>query len=133
MSRNAPSPKRGEVWDVNFDPTIGAEIRKIRSAVVISSDAVGKLPIRLVVPITEWKPAFAGNIWHVQIEPDASNGLTKVSAVDVLQARGVDVRRFVRRRGYLSAALMEEIATTIARVPMSHSLLPKIRIRSETP
>jgi mRNA interferase MazF len=36
---------------VNLDPTIGAEIKKTRPAVVISSDAVGKLPIKLIVPI----------------------------------------------------------------------------------
>jgi mRNA interferase MazF len=41
-------PKRGEIWLVNFDPTIGAEIKKVRPAVVISSDAVGKLPIKLM-------------------------------------------------------------------------------------
>lgn len=47
-------PKRGEVWNVNFDPSVGAEIRKIRPAVVISSDAVGRLPIKIVVPATEF-------------------------------------------------------------------------------
>jgi mRNA interferase MazF len=35
---------RGDVWKVNLDPTIGAEIRKTRPVVVISSDAVGVLP-----------------------------------------------------------------------------------------
>ena len=40
---------------MNLDPTIGAEIKKIRPVIVISSDAVGKLPLKLVVPITEWK------------------------------------------------------------------------------
>ena len=49
------TPKRGEIWLVNFDPTIGAEIRKSRPAVVISSNAVGKLPIKLIAPITDWK------------------------------------------------------------------------------
>jgi mRNA interferase MazF len=39
-------PKRGEVWLVNLDPTVGAEIRKTRPAVVVSSDAVGILPVK---------------------------------------------------------------------------------------
>ncbi|MDD1438227.1 type II toxin-antitoxin system PemK/MazF family toxin [Dolichospermum sp. ST_sed10] len=51
---NPDTPKRGEIWLVNFDPTVGAEIRKIRPAVVISSDAAGRLPIKLVAPITGW-------------------------------------------------------------------------------
>jgi mRNA interferase MazF len=49
-------PSRGEVWDIRFDPSVGAEIQKIRPAVVISLDSIGRLPLRIVVPITEWKP-----------------------------------------------------------------------------
>lgn len=113
---NPPNPRRGEVWDVNFDPTIGSEIRKIRPAVVISSDGIGRLPIKLVSPITGWQPQFSRNIWHVRIGPNRTNGLTKVSAVDTLQIRGVDVRRFISRRGRLNTTLMEEIAAAIAAI-----------------
>ena len=38
--------KRGEVWMVRLDPTLGAEIRKTRPVVVVDSDAIGVLPIR---------------------------------------------------------------------------------------
>ena len=34
----------------------GDEIRKIRTAVVVSEDAIGRLRLKIVVPITEWKP-----------------------------------------------------------------------------
>ena len=44
------SPKRGEIWRVDFNPTKGAEIQKQRPAVVISSDALGKLPLKIVAP-----------------------------------------------------------------------------------
>lgn len=81
-------PKRGEIWIVNFDPTVGTEIRKTRPAVVVSSDAIGILPIKLIAPITEWKEYYSYNIWHVRIEPDSSNGLVKPSAIDALQLRG---------------------------------------------
>jgi mRNA interferase MazF len=91
--------KRGEIWLVNLDPTVGAKIRKTRLAVVISSDAIGVLPIKLVAPLTEWKEHLARNIWHIKITSDSLNGLTKTSAVDVLQLRGVDKLRFVRRVG----------------------------------
>ena len=84
------SISRGEIWLVNLDPTIGAEIRKTRPVVIVNSDALGALPIRLVAPITEWKDYFASNVWHVKFEPDRTNGLTKTSAVDTLQLRGVD-------------------------------------------
>jgi hypothetical protein len=37
--------------------------------VVVSSDAVGRLPIKLVAPVTDWKERFAPNIWHVRLIP----------------------------------------------------------------
>jgi len=46
-------PNRSEIWLVNLDPTLGSEIRKIRPVVVISSDSIGKLPIKLIAPITD--------------------------------------------------------------------------------
>ena len=116
MTTESTSPKRGEVWRVNFDPTTGAEIKKTRPAVVISSDAIGKLPLKLIAPITDWKPYFGSNIWHVRIDPDDSNGLTKVSVVDALQLRGVDTQRFIRKLGYLAETTMEEITIAIAAV-----------------
>ena len=99
-----PSIRRGEIWLVSLDPTVGAEIQKTRPAVVVSSDAVGVLPIKLVAPITDWKDYFADNVWHVQILPEASNGLSKPSAVDALQLRGIDAQRFVHRLGRVSPA-----------------------------
>ncbi|MGV0029318.1 type II toxin-antitoxin system PemK/MazF family toxin [Phormidesmis priestleyi] len=115
MSIN-PIPRRGEIWLVNFDPTIGTEIKKIRPAIVVSSDAVGKLPIKLTAPITDWKDYFAQNLWHIKLDPDAINNLTKVSAIDVLQLRGMDIQRFIRKLGNLSAEKMAETTTAIATV-----------------
>lgn len=101
---------------MNFDPTLGSEIKKTRPAIVISSDAVGKLPVKLVAPVTDWKPYFAKNIWHVKLEPNVNNGLSKPSAVDALQLRGVDLRRFVRRLGYISEKTMAAIAIAVVTV-----------------
>lgn len=116
MITSALGPSRGEVWRINFDPTVGSEIQKARPAVIISSDAVGKLPIKLVAPVTGWQPHFTGYLWHVRIDPTASNGLTKPSAVDVLQVRSVDVQRFIDRIGAVTADIMQEIVTALALV-----------------
>jgi mRNA interferase MazF len=116
LSTNLPPPRRGEIWLVSFDPTVGAEIKKTRPAIVISSDAVGRLPIKLVAPLTDWKDYYAANIWHVRIDPDAANGLAKVSAVDTLQLRGMDRQRFVRKLGHVAPTQMEEIVLAVAAV-----------------
>ena len=107
---------RGEVWLVNLDPTVGAEIRKMRPVVVVSSDAVGAPPIKLVAPLTEWKDYFAANVWHVKVTPDSINGLAKTSAVDTLQLRGVDTQRFVQKLGRVSPAVIRAIVAAIAAV-----------------
>lgn len=109
-------PKRGEIWLVSFDPTIGAEIKKTRPAVVLSSDAVGRLPVKLVAPLTDWKDYYAANIWHVRIDPNTVNNLTKPSAVDALQLRGMDRQRFIRRLGRVSPNIMYEITLAVAAV-----------------
>src|SRR5580692_9017503 len=62
-----PTPRRGEIWLVDFDPSVGAEIRKVRPAVVLSQDGLRHLAVRVVVPVTEWKAANAGRFWHVHL------------------------------------------------------------------
>jgi mRNA interferase MazF len=116
LSSLSSIPKRGDIWLVNLDPTIGAEIKKVRPAVVVSSDAIGRLPIKLVAPLTDWKEYFAGNVWHVRVNPTPATGLAKVSAVDTLQLRGVDQQRFIRKLGEVSPVTMEEIILAIATV-----------------
>lgn len=108
--------RRGHIWLANLNPTLGTEIQKTRPVVAVNSDEIGVLPIRLIAPITEWKDSFAGNVWHVRLEPNIINGLTKASAVDTLQLRGIDTRRFVRKIGEVSPSIMQLIVTAIATV-----------------
>ena len=100
----------------DLNPTVGAEIYKQRPALIISSDGIGKLPIKLIAPITDWKEYYARNIWHVKIEANTQNGLSKDSAVDTLQLRGVDKQRLMYKIGECSSEIMEEIAAAIAAV-----------------
>jgi len=109
-------PKKGEIWLVNLEPTLGVEIKKIRPVVVINSDAIGKLPLKLIAPITDWKSYFSQNPWHVQIIPNPTNNLTKISAVDTIQLRGVDIQRFQKKIGVISEEEMQKIAISIITV-----------------
>ena len=76
---------RGEVWLINLDPMVGAEISKTRPAVIVSEDAIGILPLRVVVPLTEWWERYAVAPWLVRVEPDQDNNPDKPSVADALQ------------------------------------------------
>jgi mRNA interferase MazF len=49
----------------------------------------------------------------VKIEPDMNNGLSKISAVDTLQIRGLDTQRLIKKLGKVSATKMAEILLAI--------------------
>lgn len=108
--------RRGEIWLINLDPTIGAEIRKIRPAVIVNNDAVGILPLKVIAPVTDWKERYAVAPWMVRIEPDPQNGLRKLSAVDTFQVRSLSQQRFIRRIGQLSSEKMDAVAQALAVV-----------------
>jgi mRNA interferase MazF len=116
--------KRGEIWLINLDPTVGAEIQKTRPAVIVSVDAVGVLPLRVVVPITGWKERYAQAPWMVRLEPDAQNGLEKVSCADAFQVRSVSIARFVQSLGQLDVSSMQAIERALAIVLGLGSSLP---------
>jgi len=108
--------QRGEIWLVNLDPTIGSEIRKTRPAVIISSDLVGILPVKVIVPFTEWKDRYAQAPWMVKIDPDEQNGLDNSSSADTLQIRSVSKQRLVKKLGALSAVQVASIVQAIITV-----------------
>jgi mRNA interferase MazF len=103
------TPKRGEIWLVRFNPTVGDEIQKTRPAIVISSDQIGGLALRLVVPITGHQPAFAKIPWLIKLLPSTQNGLSKDSVANPLQTRSVSVQRFAKRLGHISEVEIEDI------------------------
>ncbi|MCO6489736.1 MAG: type II toxin-antitoxin system PemK/MazF family toxin [Phaeodactylibacter sp.] len=108
--------KRSEIWLINLDPTVGSEIRKTRPAVIVNDDALGVLPLKVIVPITEWKDRYSVADWMVKLEPDLTNNLTKVSAADCFQVRSLSQTRMVRKIGELPGAEMQEIEKALAKV-----------------
>ena len=110
----APRPRRGEFWTVQFDPSVGAEIRKLRPAVVVNVDSIGRLPLRVVVPLTDWQPSFGAFPWFVLIPSSPKSGLTKDSGADAFQVKSVSENRLIRRIGDVTNDQMDEIAAAIA-------------------
>jgi mRNA interferase MazF len=108
--------QRGEIWLVNLDPTIGSEIQKTRPAVIVSSDLIGILPLKVIVPLTEWKDRYANASWMVRIDPDEQNGLSKTSSADGLQIRSVSHQRLVKRVGTLPPLKIAQIVQAVLNV-----------------
>jgi mRNA interferase MazF len=108
--------KPADVWEIDLSPTIGAEIRKVRPAVVINDDAIGVLPLRVIVPITSWQNQFQDAPWMVKLEPSSGNNLIKLSVADCFQIRSVSTRRFVKRIGRISFEKLEQIKNAVKTV-----------------
>jgi mRNA interferase MazF len=108
--------KQNEIWLINLDPAIGAEIKKTRPGIIVNDDALGKLPLKIIVPVTDWKESFTIAPWMVQILPDKDNGLTKSSSADCFQIRSVSSDRFVKRIRNISPAISEKIKAALSKV-----------------
>ena len=91
--------KRGEIYWVNLDPTIGNEVKKRRPAVILSPDEMNRsLPVVIVAPITTSKKPWptragiklsgkAGQIMLDQIRTvDKSRLMKRIAEVDVAEA-----------------------------------------------
>ena len=108
--------KQGEIWLINLDPTIGAEIKKTRPGIIVNDDSLGKLPLKIIVPITDWKDRYQVAAWMVKIEPDVTNGLTKTSSIDCFQVRSVSEKRFVKKLGQITSIQLDQIKEALAKI-----------------
>jgi mRNA interferase MazF len=99
--------KQGEIWLVNLEPTIGAEIKKSQPALLINDNTIGKLPLKVIVPLTDWKEHYSAAPWMIKIMPDSGNGLSKPSAIDCFQIRSVSEKRLLK---YLGQVMPDEIS-----------------------
>lgn len=114
---------QGEIWEVEFFPNIGSEIGKKRPAVVVSYDSIGKLPLKTVVPITEWSNSYASYPWMIKIINDDHNKLKKPSAIDCFQIRNFSDSRFLQKIGNIDDAMLLNIHQIIAK-----TLNPKYKL-----
>jgi mRNA interferase MazF len=87
--------KRGEVWWVEFDPSIGSEIRKTRPAVIVSNDAANRnLPRVIAMPLT----SNTGRIYPGEALVTVAGRQSKAMADQIMAA---DKRRLKTRLGNL--------------------------------
>ena len=107
---------RGEVRLIYLDPTVGAEIRTTRPAVIVSEVAIGVLPAAgRRAPDRVAGPGGTAP-WLVRIEPNRDNNLAKPSAADAFQIRSVSQTRFASLVGQIWPTDLEAIITAVRLV-----------------
>jgi len=101
-------PKRGEIYLVAFDPTVGAEIRKTRPAMILQNDVANRhSPITIVAAMTS---RFDEPLYPTEVLLNPPEGGVRVLTVVLLnQVRSVDKRRLIRRLGAARSATMVRI------------------------
>jgi mRNA interferase MazF len=101
-----PIPRRGEVWQVSLDPTVGHEVKKTRPAVIVTNDLYNANNwVVSVVPLTSRDTAEYD---QVLIRPP-EGGLTNTSVTLPDQLRAVDRARLVAKLGDLQPATLQQI------------------------
>ncbi len=101
-----PSPRRGEVWMVNFSPGRGSEQRGIRPALVIQNDVGNQYAsTTIVAAITS-----TIKIYPVTVPlKKGEGGLSQPSMVNLAQILTLDKSRLQRKVGSLSSELMDKV------------------------
>lgn len=107
---------RGEVWQMSLDRNPAPEPDSARAVMVLSSDALAVLPLRVIVPLIPWKDEFVDTPWLVRIPPVLNSGLEQVMAADALQVRSVSTARLKTRLGDLPSRVVDEVAAALARL-----------------
>jgi mRNA interferase MazF len=105
-------PHRGEIYLVNFDPTIGAEIKKTRPALVIQNNIGNQYSPIVIVAAISSKFGLPPYPTEVIMEPEYS-GLQQTSAVVLNQIRSVDKQRIMKRIGKASPEIMVRVDRAI--------------------
>jgi mRNA interferase MazF len=116
-----PTPKRGEIWDVNWSPSRGAEQQGMRPALIIQNDRGNvslSYPLTIVASMSRTERELP---LHVRITPSEGNGLTDFTDVKCEQLMTIEKARLIRRRGCISP---EELGRVDIALKLSLNLYP---------
>ena len=98
--------KRGEIWLVNLDPTIGSEIKKTRPCVIVSPPELNQY-LRTVMMAPMTSKGFAAP-FRVPVTHAGTKGLIVLD-----QLRSVDKQRLVKKSGQVSAKTLGTVLKTL--------------------
>jgi mRNA interferase MazF len=101
-------PRRGEIYLVSFDPTVGHEIKKTRPALIIQNNISNQYSQITIVAALSSQFGDPPHPREVVI-PAGKSGLTVASAVVLNQIRSIDRQRLVKRLGAVDAATLRRV------------------------
>ena len=111
--------RRGELYDVRSNPSVGKEIQKTRPCVVVSADVFNQYSgLAVVCPLTEGIH-LAADLIHIAVNK-GQGGTTKDSIVLCDQVKAVDQERLMAKRGNLDAVTMQKIDKALRNVLSLH-------------
>ena len=103
------SPRRGEIWDVNWSPGRGAEQKGTRPALIIQNDRGNtslSYPLTIVASMSRTEREIP---LHVRIAPSEENGLTDFTDVKCEQLMTIEKSRLIRRRGVITSEELNKV------------------------
>jgi len=108
--KNKDFPKRGEIYWVNLDPTVGAETKKIRPALIISNDIGNEAScVVMVAPIT----SQIKNVYPFEVKVTVSGKLGKIM---LNQCRAVDKSRLTKKADVIDPETMKAVEEALKTV-----------------
>jgi mRNA interferase MazF len=103
----------GSIWLVNFDPSIGTEIRKTRPAMIVSGTLFNQRRKVTVLPITSSSPDSRLLPVVVALEPDGINGLTTDSFIICIDPMTFDKQRLVKQLGMSNSQQIRQVQSIL--------------------
>lgn len=103
--------KRGEIWWVNLDPTLGSETGKRRPCLILQNDLGNRSSTTTIVaPLMPGKKSFP---FVVNIDPTSQNGLDRERNINLSQLRVVSFQRISKRLGVLESTYWAAIEKAV--------------------
>jgi mRNA interferase MazF len=106
-----PAPSRGEVWDLNLDPTMGHKQAESRPVLILSVDIFNEGPADLVavIPITRTQRNIR---WHVPVKPP-EGGLVAASSIQCENVCSVSRLRVKRLRARALESTLQQVENQV--------------------
>jgi mRNA interferase MazF len=106
--------RRGEIWWVNLDPTVGSETAKKRPCIILQNDiGNARSNTTMVAPLLKGSKTYP---FVVSVVATAENGLDEARGIHLEQMRVVDARRIDNKLGTLEDEYWSAIEKAVCLV-----------------